>query len=315
MKAPQFWNYRNWQSSLLYPLGCIYAGITALRLKLTSPYRSTIPVICIGNLSAGGSGKTPTALSIARILQQSGRKPFFISRGYGGKLQNVVVNPQTHSPYDVGDEPLLLAAQAPVIVNHHRDHAARLAESQGADTIIMDDGFQNPSLHKDKSLLVIDGAVGLGNQYPIPAGPLREFFACGIKRADALIILGDDTCNIAAQAPELPIFRGKVVPQIPTFNHAKILAFAGIGRPQKFFQSLIDCGADLCKTFSFPDHHFYSETELNQIITEAENLQAAIFTTAKDAVKIPFALREKFNVLNIDIVWENEKSLKDFLLS
>lgn len=315
MQAPLFWNKQNYLSKLLFPLGCLYAGITALRLKIHRPVRVNVPVICIGNLTAGGSGKTPTAISIAEILQRAGFNPGFITRGYGGKLQNVIVNPATHSAADVGDEPLLLAKQAPVAVNHRRDQAAQLSITNGADIIIMDDGFQNPSLYKDKSVLVIDGAVGLGNCYPIPAGPLREFFSSGIKRADALIILGEDIHHIAQLSPQLPVFKGKVAPKTQKLKFSKkVLAFAGIGRPDKFFNSLKDCGADIIKTYSFPDHHFYTEDELKSLIQEALDHDADIFTTSKDMVKIPPYLQPHFHQLEITIVWENENALKEFLL-
>ena len=315
MQAPQFWNKSDWLSKLLFPLGCLYAGITALRLKTHKPTKVGVPVICIGNLTAGGSGKTPTAISIASIMQQNHRKPGFITRGYGGKLQNVIVDSSIHSAVDVGDEPLLLARQAPVAVNHRRDQAAQLIIKEGADMIIMDDGFQNPSLYKDKSLLVIDGAAGLGNLYPIPAGPLREFFSAGIKRADALIILGEDVHHIADLTPDLPIFKGKVTPNTQNIKFPKkVLAFAGIGRPQKFFQSLQDCGADIIKTYSFPDHHFYTENELKSLIQEALKYDADIFTTSKDMVKIPPHLQPHFHQLEITVIWENENALKEFLL-
>ncbi len=315
MQAPQFWNKQGYLSKLLFPLGCLYAGITALRLKIHQPTKVNAPVICIGNLTAGGSGKTPTAISIAGILQQAGLNPGFITRGYGGKLQNIMVNPSIHSAADVGDEPLLLAQVAPVAVNHKRDQAARLAISKGVDIIIMDDGFQNPSLYKDKSFLVIDGAAGLGNFYPIPAGPLREFFSSGIKRADALIILGEDVHHIADLTPWLPSFKGKVTPKTQNLKFTKkVLAFAGIGRPDKFFNTLKDCGADIIKTRSFPDHHFYTEDELKSLINEAQKYDADIFTTSKDMVKIPPHLQSHFHQLEITVAWENENELKKFLL-
>lgn len=313
MKAPTFWNKRNWQSWLLLPLGCIYAVITALRLKFHQPYQAKVPVICIGNLTAGGSGKTPTAISIAKILQQSGKNPFFISRGYGGTLQDVVVNPDINSAFEVGDEPLLLARCAGVVVNHRRDKAAQKAVDEGADIIIMDDGFQNPLLYKNKSILVIDGAVGLGNRFPIPAGPLREFFNSGIKRADAVIILGKDKLNIASEIPDLPIFKGNIIPQKPLSIADKTIAFAGIGRPEKFYASLAECGVNVIKTYSFPDHHFYTENELQNIIAEADGCGADIFTTAKDMVKIPHKLQPKFKVLEITVAWEDENNLQNFL--
>ena len=314
MLAPKFWNERNWKSLALLPLGCIYAGITYLRVKLHKPYKASVPVICIGNLTAGGSGKTPVALSIAKILKQNGKTPFFVSRGYGGTLSDVVVNKDIHSPQEVGDEPLLLAQCADVVINHRRDKAAVKAIEYGADTIVMDDGFQNPFLYKDKSLLVIDGAVGMGNEFPIPAGPMREFFSSGIKRADAIILLGEDKFSIAKRANGLPVFNGKVTTKQKNNSKRKVVAFAGIGRPEKFYQSLENCGYEVVKTFSFPDHHFYNIEELTNIVKHAEELGADIYTTSKDMIKIPYKMQSQFKVLEIDIAWDDEKKLTDFLL-
>ena len=314
MKTPQHWQSKNLLARMLYPLGCFYATATWLRTKLIPAHKVNVPVICIGNLTAGGSGKTPTAVSIAQLLQQEGKHPFFVSRGYGGQLQDVLVDSQKHSPHDVGDEPLLLEKQAPVVINADRYLAAKKAINNGADFIIMDDGFQNPTLYKNKSLLVIDGQTGLGNMYPIPAGPMREFFASGIKRAQGVVMLGNDKHNILPMFKNLPIFRGTITAQKPQTSHPVAVAFAGIGRPQKFYQSLEDCGINLIKTVDFPDHHFYQTAELQSLIEQATNLNADLFTTAKDMVKIPAEMRSFFKVLEIKIEWKNEQALKEFLL-
>lgn len=315
MKTPKHWQNRNLLALVLFPLGCLYAFATWVRIKFNQPRKVKFPVICIGNLTVGGSGKTPTAVSIARILKQAGKNPFFVSRGYGGNLQDVVVDLEQHSPQEVGDEPLLLAREASVIVNHRRYDAALKAVENGADIIIMDDGFQNPALYKDKSLLVIDGNVGMGNLLPIPAGPMREFLHNGIKRAQAVIILGEDKTNILPKLGNIPVFRGNVVEVKPITDNNVIVAFAGIGRPQKFYQSLEKCGLNPIKTIDFPDHHFYTRNELLNIINEADKLGADIYTTAKDMVKIPHNLRDKFRVLEIEIKWKNEAELKEFLLN
>ena len=314
MKTPLYWQSKNLSSRLLYPLGCLYAGATWLRTKLNTPEKVSVPVICIGNLTAGGSGKTPTAISIASLLQQAGKNPFFISRGYGGQLQDVLVDLQKHTPQEVGDEPLLLSRQAPVVVNAKRNQAAKKAIENGADIIIMDDGFQNPSLYKDKSLLVIDGQAGLGNMYPIPAGPMREFFRAGLERAHGIIMLGNDRHHILSKIKNKPVFQGHIIPKKPELSHPSAIAFAGIGRPQKFYQSLEDCNISLIKTVDFPDHHFYREGELTSLIKQASELNADLLTTSKDFVKIPFKLRPAFKVLEISIEWQNERALEDFLL-
>ena len=189
-----------------------------------------------------------------------------------------------------------------------------MAIQNGADVIIMDDGFQNPSLYKDKSLLVIDGAAGMGNLWPVPAGPMREFLLQGIKRADAVIMLGEDKHNLLPKFNGLPVFKGDVVPVKPVCDKPHAIAFAGIGRPQKFYQSLEDCGITLVKTKDFSDHHFYSREELMQLINEAKELNAALFTTSKDMVKIPADLRPNFNVLKIAVKWQDEAAIKRFLL-
>lgn len=314
MLTPSHWKSINLLSVILSPLGWIY-GLATLIRQCHTPQKVKAKVICVGNLTAGGTGKTPVAVSIAQLLQQQHKNPFFITRGYGGKLQDIKVSPQQHQASDVGDEPLLLARQANVIVNKDRVCAAQKAISDGADILIMDDGFQNPGLYKDKSFLVIDGQFGFGNELCIPAGPLREFLHLGIKRADALIILGKDCHNISRRFSHLPIFYGTVTPIKPTISNPNIIAFAGIGRPEKFYNSLKECGFNLLKTIDFPDHHFYQKEELQTLIAEAHKLNALLYTTAKDFVKIPPALQKNFQVLEITISWQNPQELTDFLLA
>lgn len=312
MKTPVFWQHKNLTTSILYPLGKLYALATRLNLKFHKSQKVNIPVICIGNLTAGGSGKTPTAISIAAILQNMGYKPFFVSRGYGGKLKNVLVDPKLHTPEQVGDEPLLLARQAPVVVNANRFQGAQTAISHGADIIIMDDGFQNPKLHKDLSFLVFDGGIGYGNGFCIPAGPLREELSQGLKRAQAIIIIGEDKKNLKQQI-SLPSFEGKISALKPQISGSKIIAFAGIGRPEKFYLSLKELGLELVKTIDFPDHHFYTSQELQDLIKQAKDNNYTLITTAKDFVKIPQNLQSNFHVLEIEIQWQNKKELQEFI--
>ena len=312
MKTPAFWNEKNWKSCTLWPLGLLYAFATKARITFGKPQKINKPVVCVGNLTAGGTGKTPIAIAIAKLLQSEGKKPFFVSRGYGGTLKGVTVNNQKHTAKEVGDEPLLLSKQAPVIVDTSRFQAAAKAANEGADIIIMDDGFQNPSLHKDLSFIVIDGNTWFGNGFCIPAGPLRETVDSGIKRADAIIII--ENKKRSQTLPNLPTFHANIAPIKPENKSDKIIAFAGIGRPEKFYDSLCELGLKPEKTFDFPDHHFYTENELNTIIAEAKNINAKIFTTSKDMVKIPNHLQKHFNVLEIKIQWEDEKKLKEFIL-
>ena len=314
MKTPEFWKKDNLTARLLAPFGLLYATATQMRIKLSKPYKAGKPVICIGNLTAGGAGKTPVALSVAQILQKTGKNPFFLSRGYGGILRNIIVDPARHTPAQVGDEPLLLAAQAPVAVNPNRTEGARLAIANGADCLVMDDGFQNPKLYKDLSFLVFEGAYGIGNGYAIPAGPLRETLAQGIKRAQAAIILGEDKTGIAEQI-NLPIFYGKITEEQPKINNPDILAFAGIGHPEKFYTSLKKCGFNVVEKHDFPDHHVYTRGELQSLIERAKKHELDIYTTSKDFVKIPPELQMHFKVLNITVAWEKPAALKDFILN
>ncbi len=314
MKTPQFWQKKNLVSRALFLPGCLYALATIVRIKFKSPKKAKVPVICIGNLTAGGSGKTPIAISVAKMLRSGGKNPGFISRGYGGKLKGVLVDITKHSAEQVGDEPLLLAKEALVAVDANRYEAAKIAIDAGADIIIMDDGFQNPTLYKDKSLLVVDGNFGLGNMMPIPAGPMREFFNQGIKRADGVVIIGQDKHNVAPTFADLPVFRAKIKAVKPKLDKDKVLAFAGIGNPKKFYQSLEDCGVVVAKTKDFPDHHFYTRGELLDLIDEATRLEAELVTTSKDMVKIPYDLQPKFKVLEIDVEWQDEAAIKQFLL-
>ncbi len=312
MKTPKYWQSNSLLSKILTPIGWLYGLATQMRLKLKKAPKADIPVICIGNITAGGTGKTPVSVSVAKMLATDMYHPFFLTRGYGGKLQNVMVNTKKHSAEDVGDEPLLLAQQAQVIVNANRYEGAKLAIQEGADIAIMDDGFQNPSLHKDLSFLVFDGSYGIGNGKIIPAGPLRETFENGIKRADALIILGKDKHNLAERC-KLPVFFGHTEALQTTVNNGKVLAFAGIGHPQKFYHTLGQLGFDVAETIDFPDHHFYRKEELENILQKAKELNAEVYTTGKDFVKIPPSLQKYINVLEIAVVWDNPDELLKFI--
>ena len=313
MKTPSHWNKRNLLSNLLLPLGWLYNFATKLNIKFSTPKNVDKQVICIGNLTAGGTGKTPVAISLASLIQTLGKKPFFVSRGYGGYLKDVVVNNQTHTAEQVGDEPLLLARQAPVVVNPNRWQGACKAIENGAEIIIMDDGFQNPGLKKDLSFLVFDGAFGYGNGRGIPAGPLRESLIDGLKRANAIIIIGEDKHNLVEEFKQLPIFKGKIIPKTPKVKGKKVIAFAGIGRPEKFYTSLKENGFDIIQSIDFSDHHQYSYADIENLIALSKKHQAELYTTSKDFVKIPPESKKYFNVLEIDILWENKEALIEFI--
>jgi len=314
VKTPTHWKTINLLSLVLYPLGCLYGLATATRLWLKKSHRVEACVICVGNLTAGGTGKTPVAVSLAKMLQQHGKNPFFVSRGYGGKLKDVMVNPSRHTAQEVGDEPLILARQASVVINPNRYQGALLAAQERADFVIMDDGYQNPSLYKDKSILVVDGNVGFGNGMCIPAGPLREFKTLGLKRADAIALIGEDTHKLTDSFGNLPVFRAKIKAVSPSPLTYDVVAFAGIGRPDKFYSSLKECGFNVIATKDFPDHHYYNENELEEMLALGKKHKSPVYTTAKDFVKIPPHLQSKFKVLEIEIEWENPAEVISFLL-
>lgn len=314
MKTPTYWKDKNIVSDFLSPLGRLYNLATRMRIKHKRPRKAPCPVICVGNLTAGGTGKTPVAIALSKLLSEAGYHPYFVSRGYGGTLHNIVVDNQKHTAAQTGDEPLLLSRYAPVVVNPDRFQGAMTACSYGADLIIMDDGFQNPGLFKDLSFLVFDGSFGIGNGRCIPAGPLREDFGAGLKRADAAIIIGSDLCNLESRL-NIPTFAAEIRPIKAHRGTPHIIAFAGIGRPEKFYQSLRSLNFNLLHTYDFPDHHIYTEDDLQTLIRSAERLQAEIYTTTKDFVKIPPQLQSKFKVLDIEILWQDPQALQQFILS
>ena len=312
MKTPEYWQSDSFVSKLLFPISAVYGFLTQLRLKIHKPEKVDVPVICVGNISAGGTGKTPVSLAIAKMLINDIYHPFFVTRGYGGKLKNVMVNNKKHTAKEVGDEPLLLSAVAPTVVNPNRFEGANLAIKEGADIIIMDDGFQNPSLNKNLSFLVFDGNYGVGNGKIIPSGPLRETFENGTKRADALIIMGQDKHNLAKKT-KLPVFFAHLETAQTVIEARDVVAFAGIGHPKKFYKTLKEQGFNVLKTHDFPDHHFYDKSELENIIIEAQKLNADIYTTSKDFVKIPHSFQNKIKVLDVAVAWDKPEKLLEFI--
>lgn len=297
MRAPAFW----WKPSpdvvahMLSPFGAIYGAIAARRMQRAGE-RVSVPVICVGNFVAGGAGKTPTAIAIARELQRAGETPFFLSRGYGARgvvTSPVVVDADMHTSADVGDEPLLLARVAPAIVCADRVAGARMAVAKGASVIMMDDGLQNPSLAKDLRIAVVDGGVGVGNGLCIPAGPLRAPLAAQLALTDALIIIGDGDAGAKleamAKSRSLPVIRARLSPDVDVsakLRGQRVLAFAGIGRPAKFFETLESIGAKIVVTRSFPDHHRFSAEQLCELRKQAEATDALLVTTEKDQARI-----------------------------
>ena len=304
MKTPSYWQTENLLSRILSPISWIYGRITQYRLNHASPYHCKAKVICIGNITAGGVGKTPVSLALAEQYQKSGKKVFFLTRGYKGKLKNIVVDLNNHTAEETGDEARLLANTAPTIISPNRAEGAKLAEKAGAEIVIMDDGFQNPGLYKDESWLVFDGGIGIGNGRIIPSGPLRETLANGLKRADKILIMGEDKTNLASQISSLPIYQGKVIPEPLTLKNKKVLAFAGIGHPQKFYRTLRDIGCEVILTQDFPDHYQYKDTDIADLISRAKAQNLALVTTEKDFVKLSDKQKKNINVLKIKASWK-----------
>ncbi len=316
MRAPDFWRHDGVAARLLIPASAIWRLVSALRTAKT-PAAGGVPVVCVGNVVSGGAGKTPVALAVAARLARSGRNPAFLTRGYGGSETGpLAVDPSRHTAADVGDEALLLAAAQPTWVARDRVAGARAAAAAGADVVVMDDGFQNPSLEKDLSLLVIDGGFGLGNGRTMPAGPLREPFEAALGRADAVVLLGDDRFGIEARVGDrLPVVAGRYVPTLDAEDVAgkRVVAFAGIGRPEKFFETLVGMGCEIVAAESFADHYRFTEDDVMLLIERAAAEEAIAVTTEKDFVRLPAAARDMVKIVPIRIEWRDEGALDALL--
>lgn len=320
MRAPRFWWEQPGAASLLLsPLAAIYGSIAARRLAQPGA-RIGIPVICVGNPTVGGAGKTPTAMAIARMLSAAGERPAFLTRGYGGRLAGPVMVDPAHSAVQVGDEPLLLARVAPTIVASNRPAGARLAKASGASVVVMDDGFQNPSLAKDCSILVLD-ARGIGNACVLPAGPLRAPLGPQLARASAILIVGAADPLLPQTA--VPVFRATLEPDAATVKSLagrQVLAFAGIGDPEKFFATLKAAGIEAPVQRAFPDHHRYSAAEAAALIADAGRDGLALLTTEKDLARLKgdasvAALTERARALPVTLRFKEADDFKKLVLA
>lgn len=322
MKPPRFWasglDPRSREAApltrvLLTPISALYAFMVNRKLKFATPVDVGLPVICIGNLTVGGVGKTPIVQAVRAHLSDAGMRSASLSRGYGGKLKGPLkVSPGDHSAADVGDEPLMLASSGESWIGADRAAAAQAMKDAGVQDIIMDDGHQNHGLQKTLSLIVIDAGTAFGNGHMIPKGPLREPIASGLARADAVILIGDGETPPEVTQSSLPVWRAKLMPQSlpPT---GPLVAFAGIGRPEKFFDGLKAAGASLAEEVPFPDHHAFTSADLDYLQTLSTERGASLITTEKDHVRLPPEMRSRVAVFPIAAQFEMPTALDDIL--
>jgi tetraacyldisaccharide 4'-kinase len=325
MQAPSFW-WQPGRGMLLSPLAALYGAAAWLRLR--KPGRSVgVPVICLGNLTVGGAGKTPAALALGRLLLAQHERPFFLSRGYGGRLAGpTLVHRAVHRAIDVGDEPLLLAQLAPTIVARNRVAGARMARAEGASVIVMDDGFQNPALHKDFAILVIDGRRGIGNGRVVPAGPLRAPLNAQIALAQALIVVGppEGAASVVELARKhgVAVFHARLEPDRQTLNALagrRLLAFAGIADPEKFFATLSAAGLTVAESRRFADHHRYTAAEAQLLTARAQGQNLMLLTTEKDHIRLGrdprlAELAARAGVLPVQLVIEENDAFRAMAL-
>ena len=315
MRAPQFWyEPDSWKATLLVPLGYLYSLLTFLRRKIGKPEKYNCFTICIGNLNAGGTGKTPTTIALAHHFLEKGLKVHIVSRGYKGKFQGTfLVNPRKHKSEEVGDEPLLMSEFTSVWVSNKRRNGIAAAEKAGAQIVLLDDGFQDPSFHKDISIVVVDGTTGFGNKKCMPAGPLRENISQGFARADAVIIIGKSLYEFDAFPRHLKVIRSKIKPVETGMNwkEGQYLAFAGIGDPNKFFATLRSLGANLIECVPLNDHQKFNRPILRRLERKAVTAHAQLVTTEKDAVRLPSSFRKKVLSLPVRLEFDDKNDLEN----
>jgi tetraacyldisaccharide 4'-kinase len=318
LRAPAFWEQGRGDGilpRLLWPLSAVTTAATA-RSVARPGWRAPVPVICCGNVTLGGSGKTTLALDLGQRLRARGVASHFLLRGYAGTFRgtkNVVTG---DSAALVGDEALLLAAVGPTWIGADRAASARAAVADGADVLVLDDGLQNPTLVKDLSLLVVDGGFGFGNGRVMPAGPLREPVAAGVERCSAAVLIDQDRFDAAAELPQcLRLLRARLVPgpEVAAVVGRRVLAFAGIARPSKFFRTLQDAGVEVVERLSFPDHHRFADDEFRWIVARGRQLNALPATTPKDAARLTPAQRAAVHVVGVGLAWDDVSAIEEVL--
>ena len=325
LKTPNFW-YRPEDSSpsclehILTPISAVYGFLYTLDQSIHSKHQANIPVFCIGNISAGGTGKTPTAIAFMNTIRKHelAKNPYFLIRGYGGAEDGpLLANPKEHTAWDIGDEALILAEHAPTIVACDRAAGAQMAEEHGADMLIMDDGLQNPGIYKDLRFVVINGEMGFGNQKLMPAGPLRQPLKKGFEITDGFILIGEDERNVVSSLPaNTPLLKAQLKggPDFKADKNAKYIAFAGLGYPQKFFNFLKNTlGLDVVESIAYSDHHPYEEDDLQALHEKAQNLDAKLITTEKDFMRLPQIDGIDVVTVPVEMHWNNENALVNLL--
>ncbi len=317
IKTPKFWLEKNFISYLLLPLSLIYLAVTTIINFCKEPYKSTKPIICIGNITVGGSGKTPVALEVGKILRDAGINFCYLSRGYKAKEDKFgFVNVALENAEKTGDEPLLLAEIAPTFIAKNRfDGVKEIEKNEKIQAIIIDDGMQNNSIKADALFLVIDAKVQFGNGFLFPAGPLREKLASGLKKADFVIVIGDKNAKLRRILRDKKVIKAQIKEKnIASFLDQKLIAFCGLAYPQKFFSYLEEQGLEVVDSKPFSDHHFYSENQLQNLLDLAHKKNAKLITTKKDWVKFPQKFKEKISYLDIELELENKGFVRDEIM-
>lgn len=322
MKSPRFWDVHldpySRQAApitrkILTPFAKVYETIVATKIANATPYTCGVPVICVGNLTVGGSGKTPNVRKIRQFFFDQGFRVASLSRGYGGKAKGPLqVEHATHSAEEVGDEPLMLSQTGETWIGRDRAKTAQEMVEKGVEIIVMDDGHQNPSLQKTISLVVVDSENPFGNGFVFPKGPLRESTKAGLSRADAIVLMGNSPIPDELSHFTKPIIRSKIVAK-PTTSSKTYVAFAGIGRPEKFFDTLSENNLNIADAVPFPDHYKFKKNDLNYLLKLAEQYEAKLITTEKDFVRLPSDIREEVEVLEITLTYENPELLETVL--